>query len=76
MNMHLALRLSAVGLAICVAAMIANIAAYSLHLTMPPTVARVSWILGFAWPLALVFFGTYLRKVRQAGAAQEANPPA
>ena len=73
--MHTALRLSAIVLAICIAALVSDLAVYLLHIRVAPKVKTALDVIAFVWPLALVFFGTYLRKV-QAAATQKQSPSA
>jgi hypothetical protein len=73
MNMHTALRLSAVILTISLMALVSDIAIYLLHIAVAPKVKQALDVVGFIWPLALVFFGTYLRKVQ---AARKQSPSA
>ena len=73
--MHTALRLSAVVLAISLMALVSDIAIYLLHIAVAAKVKQALDVVGFIWPLALVFFGTYLRKVQQA-ATQKRSPSA
>ena len=75
MNMHTALRLSATVLAICIAALVADLAIYFLHIPVPAKFKTVLDVLAFVWPLVMVFFGTYLRKVQRA-AAESRSPSA
>jgi len=74
MNMHTALRISAVVLTISLAALVCDIGSYLLHIAVAPKVKQALDIVGFIWPLALVFFGTYLRRVQAA--AQNQGPSA
>ena len=73
MNMHVALRLSALALAVCLIALVGDLAIYLLHIHVAARIKTVLDTVAFVWPLALVFFGTYLRKV-QAASAQNQNP--
>jgi len=66
MNMHLALRLSALVLAVSLAALVGDIAIFLLHIPVAPRIKTILDVTGFVWPLALVFFGTYLRRVQAA----------
>ena len=64
MNPRLALGLSTVVLAASLLALAGDLAVYLLHLAVAPKLKQVLDVVAFVWPLALVFFGTYLRKVR------------
>jgi hypothetical protein len=72
MNPRLALALSAAVLAISVLALVSDLAIYLTHITVAPKVKQALDVVGFVWPLALVFFGTYLRKVQALKAAERA----
>jgi hypothetical protein len=72
MNIRLALRLSAVALAVCLIALVSDLAVYLLRIHVAPTLKTALDALAFVWPLAMVFFGTYLRKVQ----AEPKGPPA
>jgi hypothetical protein len=74
MNIRIALRLSALILAISLAALAADLAVYLFHIRVAPRIKSALDVAAFVWPLALVFFGTYQRRVRVA-AAQTQNPP-
>ncbi len=74
MNTHTALRLSAVFLAISLAALVSDIGVYLLHIHLAPKIKSALDVVAFVWPLALVFFGTYQRKV-QAEAVQNQSRP-
>ena len=73
MNMHVALRLSALALAVCVVALVSDLTIYLLHIHVAAKIKMALDTVAFVWPLALVFFGTYLRKV-QAASAQNQTP--
>jgi hypothetical protein len=73
MNPRLALALSAIVLAISVLALVGDLAIYLLHVAVAPKLKRALDVVGFIWPLALVFFGTYLRKVQALKAARRAT---
>jgi hypothetical protein len=75
MNAHTAMRISAVFLAFSLAALVSDIGVYLLHIHLAPKIKGALDVLAFVWPLALVFFGTYQRKV-QAEAAHIQSPPA
>lgn len=75
MSTHAALRLSAVFLAISLAALVSDIGVYLLHIHLAPRIKGALDVVAFVWPLALVFFGTYQRKM-QIAAAQNQGPPA
>ncbi len=75
MTVHTAFRLSAVFLAITLAALVSDIGVYLLHIHLAPRIKNALDVIAFVWPLALVFFGTYQRKI-QAAAAQNQGPPA
>jgi hypothetical protein len=70
MNPRLALALSTVVLAVSVLALVSDLAVYLLHLAVTPKLKRALDVVGFVWPLALVFVGTYLRKVQALKAAK------
>ncbi len=72
MNPRLALALSAAVLAISVLALVSDLAIYLTHITVAPKLKQALDVVGFVWPLALVFFGTYLRKVQALKAAERA----
>ena len=72
--MHTALRLSALVLALSLVALVSDIAVYLLHIRLPANVKTGLDIAAFVWPLALVFFGTYRRKVQAA--AENQSPSA
>ena len=74
MNIHTALRVSAIFLAISLAALVSDIGAYLLHIHLAPKIKSALDVVAFVWPLALVFFGTYQRRVQAA--AQNQSPPA
>jgi len=73
MNLQLALRISAVVLAISLLALVGDLAVFLLHIPVAPRTKQVLDILAFAWPLALVFFGTYLRRSQAAVQDQNAS---
>ena len=72
MNPRLALAISATALAVCLLALVSDLAIYLLHLTVAPKLKQALDVVAFVWPLALVFFGTYLRKVQNLKAAGRA----
>ena len=73
MNIHVALRLSALVLAISLLALASDLAVYLLHIRVAPRIKAALDVVAFVWPLALVFFGNYRRKI-QAEAAQNQQP--
>jgi hypothetical protein len=64
MPIRLALTLSAIALAICLTALAGDLAIYLLHIKVAPKLKQALDIVSFIWPLALVFFGTYMRKAQ------------
>jgi hypothetical protein len=73
MSTQLALRLSAVVLALSLLALASDLAVFLLHIAVAPRTKQVLDVLAFVWPLALVFFGTYLRKSQAAAQDQGAS---
>ena len=73
MTLQTAYRLSAVALAICLLALASDLAIYLLHIRVAPKFKQVLDVVAFVWPLAMVFFGTYQRKIHAA--AQVRSPP-
>jgi hypothetical protein len=73
MTITLALRLSGAVLALSLLALVCDVAIFLLHIPVAPKTKQTLDIAAFVWPLALVFFGTYLRKAQAA--AQRQNPP-
>lgn len=65
MNPKLAYRLSAAVLAVCLLALVSDLTIFLLHIAVAPKVKQALDIVAFAWPLALVFFGVYQRKVQR-----------
>jgi hypothetical protein len=70
MNPRLALGLSATVLAVCLLALVSDLAIYLMHIAVAPKLKQALDIVAFVWPLALVFFATYLRKVQTASQAK------
>ncbi|HEX4179463.1 MAG TPA: hypothetical protein VHY32_01605 [Caulobacteraceae bacterium] len=64
MNPRLALGLSAAVLAVSLLALVGDLAIYFAHMRVTRQLKSALDVIAFVWPLALVFFGTYLRKVR------------
>ena len=75
MNTRLVFVLSSIVLAACLLALASDVTLYLTHIAVAPRLKAVLDVLAFAWPLALLVFGTYLRKVR-AGAAEVRTPSA
>ncbi|HEX4182311.1 MAG TPA: hypothetical protein VHY34_03550 [Caulobacteraceae bacterium] len=73
MNVRLALTLSAIALAICLTALASDLAIYLLHIAVAPKLKQALDIIAFVWPLALVFFGTYMRKAQSLKANDRAQ---
>jgi hypothetical protein len=74
MSTRLAYGLSALVLALSLAALACDLGAFLLHFTFSPKLKRALDIAAFIWPLPAVFFGTYQRKLHAA--AQDRNPAA
>jgi hypothetical protein len=70
MNPRLALSLSATALAVCLLALVGDLTIYLMHVAVAPKLKQALDIVAFAWPLVLVFFATYLRKVQAANQAK------
>jgi hypothetical protein len=74
MNIHAALRLSAIVLAVSLAALVSDIGVYLLHIHLAPKIKSALDVVAFIWPLALVFFGTYQRRVQAEGGQNQSRP--
>jgi hypothetical protein len=73
MNPRLALGLSTAVLSICLLALVSDLIIYLAHIPVAPRFKATLDVISFGWPLAMIFFGTYLRKVR-AGGEVKAKP--
>jgi hypothetical protein len=74
MNDLTALRVSSVVLAISLMALGSDIGVYLFHVTLAPKYKTALDVAAFIWPLALVFVGTYRRRL-QASPPESRNPP-
>ena len=68
MNTRLVFVLSSIVLGVCLLALASDVTLYLAHIAVSPRLKSTLDVLAFAWPLALLVFGTYLRKVRATAA--------
>ena len=74
MSTRIAYGLSALVLALSLAALVCDLGAYLLHIALAARLKRILDVAAFIWPLPAVFFGTYQRKMQAA--AQDSKPTA